>query len=90
MITNALSHTDGKTNALSEQTFSPLKQIKTYLWSAAYLSHQNQMTLLHGHNEQTNNINLVKTGKEFVSNSASRQWLFGTFKRIRHKSKHLF
>ena len=67
------------TTATAERTFSVLRRLKTFLRSTMGQSRLNHVLLLHVHKERTDNIDLLKIAKEFVSVNERRKNFFGTF-----------
>ena len=67
------------TNAVSEQSFSVLKQVKTYLRATTEDSRLNHLMILHAHDDKTDAVNLVDVANNFVGEKENRKQFFGTF-----------
>ena len=67
-----------ETNATSEQSFSGMKYIKTYLRSTTSVNRLNHCMSLHVHCKKTNQLNSTDIAKEFASDSQSRLRTFGS------------
>ena len=69
-------------NAVSEQSFSVLHTVKTYLSSTMGQSCLNHLMVLHVHRELTDKLDLVSVANEFMSRSESERrstWSFWTW-----------
>ena len=66
-------------NAVSECSFSSLRQLKSYLRSTTTQERLNSILILLVHNDLTDNLNLTEIGNEFVMGSEFRLTLFGKF-----------
>ena len=66
--------------ASSERSFSALRRIKTYLHTTTTQQCLNNLMLLHVHKEKTVTLDLLKTGREFVTGREDRLRTFGDFK----------
>ncbi len=67
------------TNAVSEQSFSALKRIKTYLRSTTTNNWLNHMMILHVHKDKRDDLSLIQVANEFVDRMDSRKQVFGKF-----------
>ena len=66
------------TNSTSEQSFSALRRVKTYLRSTMGQQRLNDLLLLHVHKEITDSLDLKEVINNFV-NSEHRLQIFGKF-----------
>ena len=73
------------TNAVSERSFSSLKRIKTYLYSATTNNQLNHLLILHIHKLLTDRLDLPKVVNEFVERREGRKSKFGHFFGRGHK-----
>ena len=74
------------TNAASEQSFSSLRKVKSYLRSTMAQSRLNSIMLLHVHKDLTDQINLVDVANDFVDNKLDhRSTVFGQFMELEFK-----
>ena len=60
------------TNAVSERTFSTLRRLKTWLRTTAQQVRLNWCTILHVHNNRTDNLPMCSVANEFVVRNDSR------------------
>ena len=67
------------TNAVSERSFSTLRNIKSYLRSTITEVRLNSAMILNSHKEKTDELNLIDVANEFVGGSDFRQSIFGKF-----------
>ena len=69
------------TNAGSERCFSALQRIKSYLRSTMSQVRLNFLMVLHVHKEFTDQLDLIETANQFVSNKSAdhRLTIFGKF-----------
>ena len=67
------------TNAMSEQSFSALRRLKSYLQTTMTQTQLNSILVLHIHQECTDSLDLKEVGNEFVTGSEHRQTVFGKF-----------
>ena len=67
------------TNATSEQSFSALRRVKTYLCTTTSQERLNNLMVLHVHKEQVDGLELKKVAREFVSGRKGRLRMFGSF-----------
>ena len=67
------------TNAVSEQSASGLRRIKTYLRSTMSQQRLNSLMVLHVHKDKTDQLDLKLCLNEFVTGSEHRSTLFGHF-----------
>ena len=67
------------TNAMSEQSFSALRQLKSYLQTTLTQTRLNSILVLHIHQEYADGLGLKEVGNEFVTGSEHGQTLFGKF-----------
>ena len=65
------------TNATSEQSFSALRIIKTYLRSTMTQARLNHLLLLHVHKEACDNLRLEECIEDFCAHSEHRRNIFG-------------
>ena len=56
------------TNATSEQSFSALRRVKSYLRSSMSQTRLNNLMVLHVHKTLTDGLNLNEVGNEFLGN----------------------
>ena len=68
------------TSSTSEQSFSALKQLLTYLRSTMTEKRLNNCFLLHVHKDITDAIDLVEVAKDFIAHNDECRAYFGTFK----------
>ena len=68
-----------KTIAKSEQSFSVMNRIKTYLRYTTSGNRLKQYMLLHAHFKKTDQRNLIQAAKDFVGHNHARQQTFGRF-----------
>ena len=61
------------TTATSERTFSALRHVLPYLRSIMTEKWLNNCLLLYVHKELTDNLDLVKVGKDFINNKEHRK-----------------
>ena len=66
------------TNATSEQSFSALRRVKTYLRSTMTQTRLNNLMLLHVHKDMTTALDLREVANDFIGDSEHRLKLFGT------------
>ena len=67
------------TNAVSEESFSCLRRIETYLRSTMHQARLNHVILLHIHRDRTDKLELVDVANNFVKGSENTLNVFGTF-----------
>ena len=67
------------TNAVSERSFSTLRNIKSYLRSTITEVRLNSAMILNIHKEKTDELNLIDVANEFFGGSDFRQSIFGKF-----------
>lgn len=67
------------TSATSEQSFSTLKRVLTFLRSSMSEQRLNHCMLLHIHKELTDSCNLTEIAKEFIAVNSDRLKYFGAF-----------
>ena len=67
------------TNAMSEHSFSALRNVKSYLRSTMTQKRLNDLMILYVHKNLTDSLDLVQVANEFVSGSEHRMTVFGTF-----------
>ena len=67
------------TNAISEQSFSALRRLKTYFRTTMKQSRLNHILLLHIHEELTDSLSLVSIADAFVGLNEHRMPIFGKF-----------
>ena len=67
------------TNVTSEQSFSALRHVKTYLRSSISQQRLNHMMIIHVHKDHTDRLSLVDTANEFVRAHDHREGIFGKF-----------
>ena len=67
------------TNAVSKQSFSAPRRVKSYLRSTMTQRRLNNIMVLHVHKDQTDQLSLIEVGNEFVQWSDHRRHLFGKF-----------
>ena len=65
------------TNAESEQSFSAVRRIKTYLRSTMSQQRLNHLMLLHVHQNRTDGLNLVDVANDFIAGNDHRKQVFG-------------
>ena len=65
------------TNAVSERSFGALRRVISYLRSTMTQRRLNNIMVLHVHKDQTDQLSLIKVGKEFLQWSDHRRHLFG-------------
>lgn len=67
------------TNASSERSFSSLRRIKSYLRSTMTQERLNHVMVINVHKERTDAISSIDIAKDFISQSAHRTSIFGSF-----------
>ena len=67
------------TNAISERSFSALKNVKTYLRTTMHQERLNNLMVLFVHQSETEKVNLIEIGNEFVSGNEQRLGQLGKF-----------
>ena len=67
------------TNATSEQSFSALRRIKTYLRSTMKQERLNSLMILHVHKDFIDALDLSLVANEFVEGNETRKQRFGKF-----------
>ena len=67
------------TNAVSEQSFSAMKRVKTYLRSITSDCRLNHLMVLHVHKDRTDSLNMAEVANAFVERNDSRHPIFGVF-----------
>ena len=67
------------TNATSEQSFSALRRIKTYLRSTMKQERLNSLMVLHVHKDLIDALDLSQVANEFVEGNDTRKQRFGKF-----------
>ena len=67
------------TNSSSEQSFSAMHRVKSYLRSTMTQERLNHVMILNVHKELADAIDLTDIAKEFASANESRQQTFGHF-----------
>ena len=67
------------TNAMSERSFSALRQLKSYLQATMTQTRLNSILVLYIHQQYTDSLDLKEVGNEFVTGFEHRQTLFGRF-----------
>lgn len=65
-------------NAESEQSFSAVRRIKTYLCTTMSQRRLNHLILLHVHKSLTDGLNLVDIASDFIAGNDHRKNIFGT------------
>ena len=70
------------TNACSERTFSARRRLKTHLRATMSQQRLNNLMILHIHKDETDSLNLVEVGNEFVSLREPRLRMFGKFEGL--------
>ena len=65
------------TNATSEQSFSALRRLKTYLRTTMTQQCLNNLMVLHVHKESTDSLDLINIAWEFVAGREGRLRMFG-------------
>ena len=68
-----------RTTAVSERSFSTLRNIKSYLRSTMTEVRLNSAMILNIHKEKTDELNLIYVANEFVGGSDFHQSIFGKF-----------
>jgi len=78
------------TNAVSEHSFSALKQVQTYLRLTTGEGRLNHLMLLHVHKELADGIDMVVVANLFVGDNQRRKHCFGSFQKTTFRwSVHL-
>ena len=67
------------TNAVSEQSFSAMKQVKTDLHSTIPDCGLNHLMVLHVQKDRTDSLNMAEVTNAFVERNDSRHPIFGIF-----------
>ena len=67
------------TNAASEQTFSVLRRLKTWLRSTMHQTRFNWCMILHVHKDDTDMLDYQAVANDFVCHNSSCHTVFGTF-----------
>ena len=67
------------TTATAERSFSSLRRVKTYLRSTMTSCRLNNLFLLYIHQDRTENLDLYKIAKDFISVNNCRRKYFGNF-----------
>ena len=67
------------TNAISERSFSALKNVKTYLRTTMNQERLNNLMVLFVHQSETEKANLIEIANEFVSGNEQRLSQLGKF-----------
>ena len=67
------------TNSASEQSFSAMRQAKSYLQSTMGQQRLNNILVLHVRKKRTNKLDLITVGNGFVDGSETRLAHFGRF-----------
>ena len=73
------------TNATSERSFSALRRVKSYLQSTMKQQRLNHVMMMHIHKEQTDALDLIDVGNDFVDGSEHRLSIFGKFEHTDNK-----
>ena len=60
------------TTATAERSFSVLRRVKNYLRSTMTESRLNNVMLLHTHKDITDDLDIIKIAKEFISANSRR------------------
>ena len=74
-----IANTIPVTSATAERTFSTLRRVKSYLRSTMSQEQLNNCMILHIYKEKTDEIDLTKVAKEFISANDRRKLFFGHF-----------
>ena len=74
------------TNAVSEQSFSALRRLKTWLRSTTNQARLNWSMILHIHKERTDRLPMLSVANELSSRNDSRIRLFGQFRPLQYDS----
>ena len=67
------------TNAVSECSASMLRRVKTYLRATMSQLRLNNLLVLHGHKDRTNELNIATCLNDFVEGNEHRLSVFGKF-----------
>ena len=67
------------TTATAEHSFSSLRRVKTYLRNTMTSCRLNNLFLLYIHQDKTDNLDLYKIAKDFISVNNRRRKYFGNF-----------
>ena len=67
------------TNAISERSFSALKNVKSYLRTTMHQERLNNLMVLFVHQSETEKANLIEIANEFVSGNEQRLGQLGNF-----------
>ena len=67
------------TNAISERSFSALKNVKSYLRTTMHQERLNNLMVLFVHQNETEKANLIEIANEFVSGNERRLGQLGNF-----------
>ena len=70
------------TNAESEQTFSAMKRIKTYMRATTSDNRLNHLMVMHVHREELDRMDHVRMASEFVLMNSEIKVVFGTFSKM--------
>ena len=67
------------TNAMSEQSFSAKRRLKTYMLATMNQERLNYLLFLHVHKDHMENLSCIEVAKLFVGDSEHRLSVFGQF-----------
>ncbi|KAJ8318418.1 hypothetical protein KUTeg_003509 [Tegillarca granosa] len=67
------------TNAVSERFFSNLRRVKSYLRASMSQERIDHLMILHIYKEESDKLDLINIGNQFVQKNLYRQCLFGNF-----------
>ena len=67
------------TNAVSERSFSALKNVKSYLRTTMQQQRLNNLMTLFVHRDETEKVSLIDVANDFVSGNEHRLSYFGKF-----------
>ena len=77
------------TNAVSEQSFSAMRRLYTYLRTNTRSSRLNNAIVLHIHKDWLDKLSMVDVANDFVFESDHRKTLFGRFDDVDLRRKSI-